>query len=148
MKKCLLVVFLSVTLLSGCPRETREMEATAPRVAAPVPVPDEHYEGDTQAVTTLDTDDEDRQAGAECTASEEEKGRLGTFVSVGVLLVACVAFFPYLKRFSLVVEFCEFLMQTKKYWLLPILLILAFLAVLFVIAQTSPFGFIIYSGLG
>ncbi len=44
-------------------------------------------------------------------------------------------------------EFCEFLSERKKYWLLPIIIILAFFGILIVLSQgtvVAPFIYTIF----
>lgn len=42
-------------------------------------------------------------------------------------------------------EFLEFLMERKKYWLLPIIIVLAFFGVLIVLSQGSAVAPFIYT---
>ena len=46
---------------------------------------------------------------------------------------------------SFLKEFCEFLRERKKYWLFPIIIVLAFLGVLIVLSQGSAVAPFIYT---
>jgi hypothetical protein len=46
---------------------------------------------------------------------------------------------------SFLKEFCEFLGERKKYWLFPIIIVLAFLGVLIVLSQGSAVAPFIYT---
>ena len=46
---------------------------------------------------------------------------------------------------SFLKEFCEFLMERKKYWLFPIIIVLTFLGVLIVLSQGSAVAPFIYT---
>jgi len=46
---------------------------------------------------------------------------------------------------SFLKEFCEFLSERKKYWLFPIIIVLAFLGVLIVLSQGSAVAPFIYT---
>ena len=42
-------------------------------------------------------------------------------------------------------EFCEFLTERKKYWLIPIIMVLAFFGILIVLSQGSVVAPFIYT---
>ena len=42
-------------------------------------------------------------------------------------------------------EFCEFLKVRKKYWLLPIIIVLAFFGILIILSQGSAIAPLIYT---
>ena len=46
---------------------------------------------------------------------------------------------------SFLKEFCEFLRERKKYWLFPIIIVLAFLGALIVLSQGSAVAPFIYT---
>ena len=50
-----------------------------------------------------------------------------------------------MSKAPVLVEFWQFLRQEKKYWLMPIALVLALFGLLIVFAQSSPLAPFIYS---
>ncbi len=47
--------------------------------------------------------------------------------------------------FDFIIEFWEFLMVRKKYWLLPVIIVLAFFGVIIVLSQGSAVAPFIYT---
>ena len=50
-----------------------------------------------------------------------------------------------MKKLSLIVEFWNFLKMRKKFWMMPIFVILVLLGILLIFAQTSPLAPFIYT---
>lgn len=51
----------------------------------------------------------------------------------------------FLKKFAIVRELFEFLAQTRKWWLMPIVLVLILVAALILIAESSAVGPFVYT---
>ncbi|MCH2575935.1 DUF5989 family protein [Candidatus Poribacteria bacterium] len=50
-----------------------------------------------------------------------------------------------MRKLSLIVEFWNFLKMRKKFWMMPIFVILVLLGILLIFAQTSPLAPFIYT---
>lgn len=50
-----------------------------------------------------------------------------------------------MRKLSLIVEFWNFLKVRKKFWMMPIFVILVLLGILLIFAQTSPLAPFIYT---
>jgi len=51
----------------------------------------------------------------------------------------------FFSRFGIMTEFFEFLLENKKWWLVPIVLVLFIFALLIILAEASPVAPFIYT---
>lgn len=51
----------------------------------------------------------------------------------------------FLKKFAIIRELFEFLTLTRKWWLMPIVLVLILVAVLIILAESSAVGPFVYT---